>query len=85
MEALEEAERWQPDLILLDMKMPNMDGWTFAKEYRRRPEPRAEIVVLTAARDASAWAAEIDADGVLAKPFELDALYEVVERHAPGL
>jgi CheY-like chemotaxis protein len=62
-----------------------MDGWTFAHAYRQRPGPHAPIVVLTAARDAANWAAQIDTQGVLAKPFELDQLLDIVERFAqPG-
>jgi CheY-like chemotaxis protein len=69
-------------LILLDMKMPVMDGWTFAREYRCQPLLHAPIVVLTAARNAAEWAAEIEATAYLAKPFELDELLEVVGRFA---
>jgi two-component system chemotaxis response regulator CheY len=71
-----------PELILLDMRMPVMDGWTFAREYRQAPGPHAPIVVMTAAPDARAWAAEIGAVGVLSKPFELEALFGLVERFA---
>jgi two-component system chemotaxis response regulator CheY len=70
------------DLILLDMRMPVMDGWEFARTYRSRPEPRTPVVVITAARDAAERAAEIDADGYLSKPFSLEELFAVVEHHA---
>jgi two-component system chemotaxis response regulator CheY len=71
-----------PDLILLDMRMPVMDGWAFATAYRQTPGPHAPIVVMTAAPDAAARAAEIGAAAVLAKPFGLDELFGVVERFA---
>ena len=67
-----------PDVILLDMLMPGMDGWAFAVAYRRRPGPHAPIVVITAARDAAARADQIDAAGVLAKPFRVEALLSCV-------
>jgi two-component system chemotaxis response regulator CheY len=67
-----------PDVILLDMRMPVMDGWAFAAAYRERPEPRAPIVVLTAARDAAQYAGEIQAAAFLAKPFELRSLRRVI-------
>src|SRR5918911_3668350 len=79
--ALDVAGRQQPDLILLDMRMPVMDGWAFARAYRSQPGPHAPIVVITAARDASARAAEINADAHLGKPFDLDELLGIVERY----
>jgi CheY-like chemotaxis protein len=50
-EALARAEA---RLILLDMKMPVMDGWAFAAAYRGLPGPHAPIVVMTAAHDSRA-------------------------------
>jgi CheY-like chemotaxis protein len=61
-----------------------MDGWAIADAYRRRPGPHAPIVVLTAAQDAAARAAQINADGYLGKPFELDDLLNVVARYIRG-
>ncbi|CAA9268558.1 MAG: hypothetical protein AVDCRST_MAG77-3050 [uncultured Chloroflexi bacterium] len=72
-----------PHLILLDMRMPILDGWGFAREYRTRPGPHAPIVVMTAAQDAPAWAAEVAAAGVVPKPFEIHALLAAVERLCP--
>jgi len=68
-------------LVLLDMRMPVLDGWGFARRFRAAGK-RSPIVVMTAAENASRWAAEIGADGYLAKPFEIDALIAAVERHA---
>lgn len=81
--ALDLADKRQPDLILLDMRMPIMDGWTFARTYRSHPGRRAPIVVITAAPDAGERAAEIHADGFLGKPFDLDELLALVERYVP--
>jgi two-component system, chemotaxis family, chemotaxis protein CheY len=80
-EALRIVQQRPPDLILLDMRMPVMDGWQFAEAYRALPGPHAPLIVLTAARDASEIAAEIQAPGYLAKPFGIDELLAVVERH----
>jgi CheY-like chemotaxis protein len=68
----------RPDLVLLDMRMPVMDGWEFARRYRAGPEPHAPIVVVTAARDAAQRAAEIDANGYLGKPFDTSELVALV-------
>jgi CheY-like chemotaxis protein len=81
-EALARIEASPPCLVLLDMRMPVMDGWQVAEQLRRRGL-ELPIVVMTAAQDARAWAEEIGADAVLAKPFELDELVATVTRFAP--
>ncbi|MBI2941877.1 MAG: response regulator [Chloroflexi bacterium] len=83
-EALEAVAQEMPRVILLDMKMPGMNGWEFAREFRARYDRRAPIVVLTAAENARERAAEIEADGYLGKPFEIDDLLRTVERYASG-
>jgi CheY-like chemotaxis protein len=77
--ALEAIAISPPDVILLDMKMPVMDGWAFTRAYREVPGPHAPIIVVTAAQDAASRAADVAADGHLPKPFDLDELYRVVE------
>jgi DNA-binding response OmpR family regulator len=79
--ALDASQAAPFDVILLDMRMPLMDGWAFAQAYRSRPGPHVPMIVVTAAQDAAARAAEIDADGYLAKPFSLDELFAIIERH----
>jgi len=81
LEALDVVAHGMPDLILLDMKMPIMDGWMFAAEYNRRYHDGAPIVVMTAAEDPAGRANEIGAEDWIAKPFELDHLLETVRRH----
>jgi CheY-like chemotaxis protein len=81
-EALDRIAEVRPDVILLDMRMPVMDGWEFARRYRSQPAPHAPIVIVTAALDVAKDAKEIGADGFLAKPFQLDDLVALVERHA---
>jgi two-component system chemotaxis response regulator CheY len=76
--ALERIATAPPDLILLDMRMPVMDGWVFAEAYRKSPAPHAPVVVLTAARDAEQSALQIVADAYLPKPFDLRSLHELV-------
>ena len=78
-DGLRYTEQSQPALILLDMRMPVMDGWAFTYELRARGA-MPPIVVMTAAQDARRWAKEIGATGHLAKPFELHDLLDVVAR-----
>ncbi len=79
-EAMQEIEREAPDLVLLDMRMPRVDGWQFAQRLRSRGIT-VPIVVMTAARNAKAWAEEVGAVDFLAKPFDLVDLLDVVDRH----
>ena len=80
-EALNDLEGHDPDLILLDMKMPVMDGWEFCRVLEGR-DSRPPIVVLTAAPDPAGRAAEVHADGWLGKPFEYADLEAIVRRFA---
>jgi CheY-like chemotaxis protein len=80
--ALQVVGTVHPDLVLLDMRMPVMDGWEFARRYRAGPEPHAPIVVVTAARDAAQRAAEINANGYLGKPFDMAELLATVSQLA---
>ena len=79
-EALALVEQAVPSLVLLDMRMPIMDGWRFAGALSQR-RIDVPIVVVTAAQDAEDWAREVGAEAFLAKPFELTELLEVVRRH----
>ena len=82
--ALEVVERDRPALVLLDMRMPRLDGWGFARTLRERGI-ELPILVMTAARDAAGWAQEIGAGGYLAKPFDIDELLDAVRGSArPG-
>ncbi len=78
-EALAAVARKQPLVILLDMRMPIMDGWAVARALRSQGIS-VPIVVMTAADSAKRWADEVGAEGFLAKPFGLDDLLAVVER-----
>ena len=70
------------DVIVLDDRMPVMDGPSFAAAYRRAPGPHAPIVLVTAAHDLEDRAREVRADGALGKPFDLDELLALVTRYA---
>jgi CheY-like chemotaxis protein len=80
--ALARVAEEMPALILLDMRMPGMNGWEFAREFRARHARAAAIVVVTAAEDARARAEEIAADAWLEKPFDLDDVVAAAERYA---
>jgi DNA-binding response OmpR family regulator len=79
-EGLAECERRPPSLILLDMRMPRMDGWEFAAALRARGIA-SPVVVMTAAENAKRWADEVGADGYVVKPFEFLELLASVAKH----
>ncbi len=81
-EGLALLERWEPDLIVLDLMMPVMDGWTFAQRMRERW--RIPIVVLSAATNVGTHAGRIGAVGVVSKPFDLDRLLPALADAAGG-
>lgn len=72
----------RPDLILLDVILTDMSGTDFAAAYRERtpPEHRAAVIMTTAHVDAARIANESGADGLLAKPFDIDELVECVQQ-----
>lgn len=86
-EALFAARDHQPDLIILDMMMPVMDGLTFMREYQR--EGSAPIIALTAQVDEmdKVLGLEMGADDYVTKPFsprELLARVRAILRRAGG-
>jgi CheY-like chemotaxis protein len=67
-----------PNVIVLDLLMPTMDGWEFRR--RQKNDPRiAHIPVIVVS--ASSAAKPIDADSILRKPVDIDRLLETVARH----
>jgi two-component system, OmpR family, response regulator MprA len=75
-EALEAAGRNQPDLVLLDISMPIVDGLTVCKVLRADGN-RVPILMLTARTEVQDRVAGLDAgaDDYLPKPFDLDELF----------
>lgn len=70
---LEAVVSFQPDLVLLDLAMPRMDGWEVCRRLRADERTRAlPIMIMTAASSKSleAQARELGVRKVLVKPFE---------------
>ena len=81
--ALDQIAVNRPDLILLDLRMPGMDGVEFVRRYRELPGPHAPIVLITAAHEVQDRIDQIQVQGYLAKPFGVDAVLAVVRRYLP--
>jgi CheY-like chemotaxis protein len=80
--ALARVEEQPPDLILLDLFMPIMDGVAFAQAYHSRPGAHAPLIILTAAPPRKVPQEAMAADTLIEKPFDLYELLEVLQRYA---
>jgi DNA-binding response OmpR family regulator len=81
--ALDELRQHRPQLMLLDIMMPVMDGWSVLQEIRDLPEgerPRVVVVSARATLRDRAKAAELGAIAFVAKPFNVDDLLGVLNR-----
>src|SRR4029077_426286 len=75
-EALAIIKTFRPDVIVLDLMMPVMDGWQFAAELRASAEGHelSPLVLLSAARDLKTPAKALAAADTIEKPFDLAEL-----------
>lgn len=80
-DGLERLHEKRPDVILLDLDMPVMDGWEFRAEQRRLADKRlASIPVLlcTAILDGEEHATELQVAALIEKPLDMDRLLQAV-------
>lgn len=85
-EGLELAKTEPPDVVLMDLMMPVMNGMDAIRAIRRDPSLHScKIIAMSAGRNLLEMSHELEADSVLGKPFDLDALIADVAiqaRHA---
>lgn len=82
-QALEVLETFRPDLVLLDVTMPRLNGWDVLKRMQEDPEKVGIPVLMLTARSEDADKArgwELGVTWYQTKPFELDELAMVIER-----
>jgi two-component system alkaline phosphatase synthesis response regulator PhoP len=80
-EALDELATQRPALMLLDIMMPVMDGWSVLERVRQFPPDERPKVIIVSARSSlrdRAKATELGADAFVAKPFSVDELMGVI-------
>jgi DNA-binding response OmpR family regulator len=81
---ISKARELRPDLILLDIMMPGIDGWEALTRLKRDPETAPIPVIIFTAREHTRGhqkSTEMGAADYFRKPFEPDELIELVEKH----
>lgn len=83
-EGIQKAQAARPDLILLDIMMPGIDGWETLTRLKRDPATSGIPVVIFTAREHSRGhqkSTEMGAADYFRKPFEPDELVDLVKKH----
>ncbi|MEV4733302.1 response regulator [Saccharopolyspora sp. NPDC049426] len=80
-DAVVAADELRPDLVLLDIYLPDIDGMTVLRQLRGRPSADPDVIVITAARDLDTVRGAIHGGALhyLIKPFSYEALRERLE------
>lgn len=85
-ETLYKMEKDFPDVLLLDIWMSGQDGRELCKYLKKNPHTKSiPIIMISASRDVELSAKEAGAEDFLAKPFDMDELYEKVRKHTKSL
>ena len=82
-EGVEKAESWQPDFILMDIRMPKIDGFEATRRLRSNPVTnKIPIFILSAYDDAKTRAScrEVGADGFFSKPADIEKIDATIRR-----
>ncbi len=80
LEALSKLETIKPDLIILDMNMPKLGGLGFYQKIcSGQDHPLYPVLVLTARTNLEQLLVQMNVDGFIAKPFEIDELVRQVD------
>lgn len=87
LEGLRKAEELQPDVILLDIMMPGMDGWEVLIKLKENEVTQYIPVIVFTAKEYSNGKSLSESKGAvdfIAKPFEIEELVEVLKKHTIG-
>jgi CheY-like chemotaxis protein len=79
-EALEEIAKHHPTVMILDLMMPEMDGWTVLERIRKLPiteRPRVVIVSALTGPEEKARATSLGVEAFVPKPFDVEELMDV--------
>lgn len=81
-EALRLLHRWQPDVVVLDLRLPDREAEAFLHACRQHVTGETPILVMSASPSLDHHAARLGVDGILPKPFDIDDLCRAVHRLA---
>ncbi|HPE60663.1 MAG: response regulator [Thiothrix sp.] len=86
-EGIEVAQSYQPDLILMDVVMPLLNGFQATRQLSRNEQTRDIPIIVCSSKSAQTdrlWAMRQGAREYLVKPVKVRQLLEVVEKHING-
>lgn len=80
-EALDHVVEDRPDLILLDLRMPLMDGWTCCRSLKESPDTASiPVIIMSADKVGAAVHADLGIEHFLSKPFDLHNMLSCVSK-----
>jgi CheY-like chemotaxis protein len=79
--ALRVVEEYRPDVVVLDLMLPQVDGWTVLREFQARPSTRDIPVVVVTGADTTSQLSH--AKAVIRKPADAEYVARIVGRHLP--
>ena len=80
-EAMQKFHSWNPDLVLLDVMLPEKNGWQILEEIRQ--VSKCPVIMLTALGDVNYRLDGLNggADDYIAKPIDVDILMEILRKY----
>ncbi|HAP43725.1 MAG: hypothetical protein A2087_13715 [Spirochaetes bacterium GWD1_61_31] len=82
-QVLSTIRRQRPDVLVLDVMMPNMDGWEVLKAVKGNPETASIPVIMCSVLHEKNLALSLNADDFLIKPVDREELLQVIAQKAP--
>ncbi len=77
-QALQQYDATRPDFVMMDVRMPGMDGLATTTRLLSDHDPHARVVIVTAGRSTEVDAEGVGACGFVEKPFALDQLGKAI-------
>lgn len=79
------VHKYKPDLVLLDLGLPIKSGEEILNELKKDPDTHdVPVIVVSASKDTAQVATRAKADAFLCKPFDIEALEQIIKEHVSG-